>query len=139
MGCMVAEHLPICVVCSVFGWQSRVAGACCFIISQLCDSGVVSNAWMAAGTICSISGWQILTDLLLANSVIVVWSAVRCTVAEHLPICVLCSVWVAALGWRLLVALLLASCVIAGLSAVRGWLQVPSAVFLGDRYLLTYY
>ena len=53
-----------------------MAGACCFIISQLCDSRVVSNAWMAADTLCSISGWQILTNLLLANSVTVGWSAV---------------------------------------------------------------
>ena len=49
-----------------------------------------------AGVLCSISGWQILTDLLLANSVTVGWSAVRCTVAEHLLICVLGSVWAAA-------------------------------------------
>ena len=74
VGCTVSEHLPICVLCSVFGWQSRVAGACCFIISQLCDSRVVSNAWMAAGTPCSISGRQglrMLIDLLLACCVIV--------------------------------------------------------------------
>ena len=36
----------------------------------------------------------------------------------------------------MLVALLLANCVTVGWSAVRGWLLVPSAVFLGGRYLL---
>ena len=63
---------------------------------------------MVAGTLRNICGWQILTDLLLANSVIVGWSAVGCMFA------VLCSIS----GWQILTDFLLANCVIVGWSAV---------------------
>ena len=51
--------------------------------------------------------------------------------------------WLAMRGWLLVPSavflgdryLFLANCVIVGLSSVRRWLLVPSAVLLGDRYL----